>query len=1000
MKKIFFGIFFIICITSTATFAQNIIYKNGNASLVQYPETWELLHGNTIVGHGNGTLDVNNLPPAFKSLLDYYAVKNISTKRTIVKKEKTAQYGPLLRTSWTPYSAFHQYCPTIDSKTSLAGCSSISSAEIMTYYMYCKDLNLTGTNYTSATNIKADYITNVIDAGDNIYGYKKQYDYNYKYTPDFEKLSNNNLDEVAKFLVGIALAQKADFGTDITNTFFTDKTNALEKTFGYKNEIHDITSLDDNNFISDNIKKGIPIIISGETTEEGIDKAHSFIIDGYNGTEYHINYGWGGTSNGWFSTTKYPNNCQIIITYPANYTPIEMKTPKYLCVKGEDVDLKIEMVSGNTDNILEYKQKDAVELPAGEYEFYFEYEDGTKIAPYTSETIQLNNANPTFSRYGRFVNTSAKLSLTDTYSLDFWHCANINVIKIEGKDFVATVSGKVTDSKLNALENAYVVNSTSMPEFTQDAINQDNSGLGFNINKAGELYTQPIKTKGSYISQIDLYLTYSGNPGNLNVAILNAQKKCLAQKVISSEDIIQNEWNSILFNEAVKVEADNTYYIALSAETVNTSNYFFYYSSSDNSMLYKIWCSNQYFAKTNNAGVYSFTADKYSSLKLNVFCNDLEFNTLTIEKITTPLVDKNFAAAPEWLTISGKVVDNKLKPIANVYISTSKNNPEYSVKCKNDVKIEQGYSVGNKESWSTCFFKLASKYISQIDLCLWKKGNPKQLSLEIIDIDDFGKSLYQQNIDGSQIVDKDWTQIKLNNLVTINPEHQIGIALYSNSSDASNCFYYYISADKAMVYRIYAGDEYYTRSDAEGKYTYDVKRHFAQNLYAFSQNYTFDPISFNDLLENSADNDFKDLTPHETYSITYKIDDEIYNKIDEVLPGTAITLIDKPTKEGYTFEGWNSEYTVMPEKDIYISGRWVKQTPTPVSSVNEENTRIWSYGKTIYVANNGSEIEIANIAGVIIKRVTPDNTYSEININKSGIYIVKTGTTTVKVVIR
>ncbi len=42
----------------------------------------------------------------------------------------------------------------------------------------------------------------------------------------------------------------------------------------------------------------------------------------------------------------------------------------------------------------------------------------------------------------------------------------------------------------------------------------------------------------------------------------------------------------------------------------------------------------------------------------------------------------------------------------------------------------------------------------------------------------------------------------------------------------------------------------------------------------------------------------------EEYTITFKVDDKIYKTLDEVKEGTKIDLPAKPTKEGYTFEGW------------------------------------------------------------------------------------------------
>ena len=56
-----------------------------------------------------------------------------------------------------------------------------------------------------------------------------------------------------------------------------------------------------------------------------------------------------------------------------------------------------------------------------------------------------------------------------------------------------------------------------------------------------------------------------------------------------------------------------------------------------------------------------------------------------------------------------------------------------------------------------------------------------------------------------------------------------------------------------------------------------------------------------------------------SYTITYKVDGEIY-KTESVSYGNSITLPDAPTREGYTFSGWQSDYTTMPAQNIEITG--------------------------------------------------------------------------------
>ena len=65
-----------------------------------------------------------------------------------------------------------------------------------------------------------------------------------------------------------------------------------------------------------------------------------------------------------------------------------------------------------------------------------------------------------------------------------------------------------------------------------------------------------------------------------------------------------------------------------------------------------------------------------------------------------------------------------------------------------------------------------------------------------------------------------------------------------------------------------------------------------------------------------------------TYNVIYKVDGEEYQVVP-VTYGSEITLIEAPTKEGYTFSGWSEVPATMPAEDIVIEGYF-----TPVTFIN------------------------------------------------------------------
>ena len=62
-----------------------------------------------------------------------------------------------------------------------------------------------------------------------------------------------------------------------------------------------------------------------------------------------------------------------------------------------------------------------------------------------------------------------------------------------------------------------------------------------------------------------------------------------------------------------------------------------------------------------------------------------------------------------------------------------------------------------------------------------------------------------------------------------------------------------------------------------------------------------------------------------SYQVTYMVDGDVY-QIDSIAYNTAFVLIDEPIKEGYTFSGWSKTPTAMPANDLVVSGTFAINT--------------------------------------------------------------------------
>ena len=199
---------------SINAFAQQTVYINRDVKVIQYPDVWQIISGDYVLGHGDGILDIDNLPPAFEFMLESYADMPAESFKKNASKGESDVYGPLLRTAWNQRSPYNDECPLVNGKRTLTGCSSISSSQLLYYFKYCKPINVDGENVmnddiTASDTIESPYFTSLDST---------KYTYKYSYAPDFSKISSNDAD-LAKFIAGVAFAQKAMFGLKETSTY-------------------------------------------------------------------------------------------------------------------------------------------------------------------------------------------------------------------------------------------------------------------------------------------------------------------------------------------------------------------------------------------------------------------------------------------------------------------------------------------------------------------------------------------------------------------------------------------------------------------------------------------------------------------------------------------------------------------------------------------------------------------------------------------------------------
>lgn len=340
-------------------------------------------------------------------------------------QEWTEEYGPLIKTTWDQESPYNNECPTVDGVRVKAGCVTISSAQVLNYYKVCNAIDIEG-HHSIYSNAQSPYFSNVTATETG-----EEFDYSYSYTPDFDKISTDTA-ELAKFIMGVALAQYCYFDVQGSMTSYWTQSGAFTNTFGYDSELCEDAD-DVLSFIIKNIKQNKPIIVSDSSMK------HSYIFDGYrnNGTneQMHINFGWGGYMDDWYELSSIrPEVLVAILVYPSSENSIKMQENPVLChVKGIDNDYDKTFVPEDIFDTDDHTVQ--IELMPGTYSYWFEYADGTTIAPVLKGDINLvYDNNLLLSR--TFKREPAQFVVKHECNVMFVHSIPMGYIDVQGWNFI------------------------------------------------------------------------------------------------------------------------------------------------------------------------------------------------------------------------------------------------------------------------------------------------------------------------------------------------------------------------------------------------------------------------------------------------------------------------------------------------------------------------------------------------------------------------------------
>ena len=87
-----------------------------------------------------------------------------------------------------------------------------------------------------------------------------------------------------------------------------------------------------------------------------------------------------------------------------------------------------------------------------------------------------------------------------------------------------------------------------------------------------------------------------------------------------------------------------------------------------------------------------------------------------------------------------------------------------------------------------------------------------------------------------------------------------------------------------------------------------------------------------------------------TNDVIYMVDGVEYDRTKDVEFGTEVTVIAEPTKEGYTFSGWDKTTFTMPDEDVIVSGSFIVNEYTITFDTDGGSaieSKVYKYGEEI-----------------------------------------------------
>lgn len=280
----------------------NQTFKNLYVFNVEASEGFVIVSGDdrtqSILGYAyTGEINMGQMPCNMKWLLSYYdtAIGQLGddfpqSASTTLSSATYAEIPAIVGTQWGQGDPYNAQCPQHEGERCITGCVATAMAQIMNHNRWPQSATADIPAYTTTTHAIA---MPALPA--------KQFNWD-----------NMTATAIAELMLYCGQAVKMDYTPAASWAMTNTVPGAMKDIFGYStaaNIVQRGSYTDDQwaEMIYRELQEGYPVLYFGQSATDG---GHAFIVDGYADGKYHINWGWNGYCDGYFTLDKLNPNME------------------------------------------------------------------------------------------------------------------------------------------------------------------------------------------------------------------------------------------------------------------------------------------------------------------------------------------------------------------------------------------------------------------------------------------------------------------------------------------------------------------------------------------------------------------------------------------------------------------------------------------------------------------------------------------------------------------